>query len=722
MAKKIWLSIFMIFYLVSVIAQRDIRLDDIWTNFTFTTKSITGLNFMNDGEHFSKLEGNAIHTYRLATGEYTGIIMNGDQIKGQDNFMGSISDYNFNNTEEKILIKSETESIYRRSTKARFHVYDIQSKTVTSIFEEGKIMYATFSPDSKKVAFIYKNNLYYRDLSKGTITQVTFDGKENEIINGASDWVYEEEFGLSKAFEWSPDSKKIAFIRFDESEVREYIMTQYNNDLYPQYTSFKYPKVGEHNAKVKVVVYDLEKGKPTIANIEGNDFYIPRSDWITGKNQLLITQLNRDQNHLRLLLMNEKDGDTRLVLEEKSHSYIQLPNDIYFINNGKAFLRTSEKSGFIHIYLYNIKGEEVSDLTPGNYDVNQIYGFDEKHRKVYFQASPSSPIYQQVFSVDIESLQTIALSPADGYNNAQFNQTFDHYILEHSTFNSPPVYQIMNKQGELIRVLEDNQQVSSIQEIYQVSNQEFFSFKSSDELTLNGWMIKPNDFDEEVAYPLLMFVYGGPGSQEVLDKWKGNNYWWFQYLAHHGYVIACVDGRGTGGRGESFKKITYRQLGHYETIDQISAAKYLGKLPFIDQQRIGIFGWSYGGFISTNCLFKGNDVFHLGIAVAPVTHWKWYNTIYTERYMNNYTDNPSGYDNNSPIKYADRLEGHYLLVHGSSDDNVHFQHSAELIKALVKANKQFDSYVYPNRNHGIYGDNARLHLYTKMSNFIFENL
>ena len=707
---------------IGISTQKKITLNAIWTDYTFYTKAVPGFNFRNDGHHYTRLEENAINEYELITGELTNVILKGNDLKGMANFIGNISSYEFNNDETMLLIKSETESLYRRSSIARFHVYDLNRKTVSNINEKGKIMYATFSPDSKMVAFVHENNMFCKELKSGNITQITFDGKKNNVINGAADWVYEEEFGLSKVFFWSPDSKNIAFLRFNEEKVKEFTMMKYNDDLYPEQESFKYPKVGEENAIVTVKVYNILNGKTIEVDLDNStDYYIPRIKWTPDDHMLSITKLNRHQNHLEIFLTDVMKNEVTLMLEEKNKSYIDIDDNLTFVKDKSKFIWTSEKNGFNNIYFS--KGKEIPiNLTLGKHDVTAFYGIDTNYEWLYYQAAKNGPLHKQIYRVSLKSGEDQLLSLATGINSAQFSSTFDYVVINHSTINSPPSYKIYDSSKKLVREIETNQEISILQKDYQVQDVEFFDFTTSDNTLLNGYMIKPENIEEGKQYPVLMYQYGGPGSQMVTESWKGDRYWWFQLLAQNGYIVACVDGRGTGARGEAFKKITYMQLGHYETLDQIEAAKYLGSLDYIDEERIGIFGWSYGGFMSTNCLLKGNDVFKAAIAVAPVTSWKWYDSVYTERYMRTLAENEEGYINNSPVYYAHRLKGNYLLVHGLADDNVHFQHTAEMTKALIKANKQFDTYLYPNRNHGIYGDNARIHLYTKMTEFIYNKI
>ena len=561
------------------------------------------------------------------------------------------------------------------------------------------------------------------NLVNGEITQITPDGKFNSIINGSADWVYEEEFSIAKAFEWSPDGNKIAFLRFDESEVKEFTMTLYNRDLYPEYKTFKYPKVGEKNAIVSVHIFDIRTGKTTEVKTGSEpDMYFPRIKWTLDANKLCIFKMNRHQNELELLLADATSGKTSVMLKEMNKYYIDITDDMTFLEDGKCFIWTSEKDGFNHIYMYELDGKLKRQLTKGNFDVTRFYGVDEKRKTIYYQAAEESPLERQSYSISFKGKKKKKITPEIGTNRTQWSSNFDYFVNTHSTLNSPATYTVYENSGKEIRVIEDNAAMRTTQQNYSWNNFEFFNVPIEGGEKLNGWMLKPADFDPDKKYPVFMYVYGGPGSQTVTDSWGGFNNWWYQMLAQNGYIVVSVDNRGSGARGQEFKKMTYLELGKYETMDQISAAKYLGNQSYIDAERIGIFGWSYGGYMSSLCLFKGADVFKSAIAVAPVTNWKWYDTIYTERYMRTEKENESGYKDNSPVNFTDLMKGKYLLVHGVADDNVHFQNTAEMVNALIRSNKQFDTYFYPNRNHGIFGGTTRLHLYNKMTDFIYENL
>ncbi len=711
---------------ISLNAQQNnakISVEDIWEKYEFVPRSVPGFNFQNDGKHYTRLEENKIKQYDLTTGQFTNDIFDASSVSENSEFNGKMDDYTFSKDENKILIKTETESIYRRSTRANFYVWDKSNNTLTTVEKEGKQRYTSFSDDAKKVAFVRGNNMYYKNLINGEITQMTPDGEFNSIINGSADWVYEEEFSIAKAFEWSPDGNKIAFLRFDESEVKEFTMTLYNRDLYPEYETFKYPKVGEKNAVVSVHVFDIRSGKTTKVDT-GNepDMYFPRIKWTLDSNKLCVFKMNRHQNELELLLADATTGRTSVMLKEMNKYYIDITDDMTFLEDGKCFIWTSERDGFNHIYMYELDGKLKRQLTKGNFDVTSFYGVDEKRKTIYYQAAEESPMERQIYSLSFKGKKKKKITPAKGTNRTQWSSNFDYYVNTHSTLNSPATYTVYENSGKEVRVIEDNAGMKTTQQNYGWNNFEFFNVPIEGGEKLNGWMLKPADFDPNKKYPVFMYVYGGPGSQTVNDSWGGFNNWWYQMLAQNGYIVVSVDNRGTGARGQEFKKMTYLELGKYETMDQISAAKYLGGQAYVDAERIGIFGWSYGGYMSSLCLFKGADVFKSAIAVAPVTNWKWYDTIYTERYMRTEKENESGYKDNSPVNFTDLMKGKYLLVHGVADDNVHFQNTAEMVNALIRSNKQFDTYFYPNRNHGIYGGTTRLHLYNKMTDFIYENL
>jgi len=706
---------------VATFAQ-DITLEDIWKNGRFRGTGVWGLNSMADGEHYTKLDrtsgGFDIVKYRYDNGNKVGVIASATEIEAAG--ISDFSEYEFSSDEKKILFTTEDEPIYRHSVKAIFYLYDVAAKTAQKLSDE-KIMLATFSPTGDAIAYVKSNNMYVKNLSTGVETAITTDGEWNKIINGACDWVYEEEFGFDKAFQWSPDGKRIAYYRFDESKVKEFSMDMFEGNLYPSQYRFKYPKAGEANSTVEIWIYDVVKDAKVKAKTDRmKDFYVPRIRWTENPEVLCITVMNRHQNVLDLYKVNARSGELLPLLHEEAPAYMEVHDHLTFFKDG-SFLWTSEQSGYNHIYLYSKDGALIRQLTTGNYDVTNVYGLDAKNN-IYYQAAESSPINREIFSIDLNGKKKTKLSLGQGMLDADFSNGMKYFILTKNEANRAPRYELCNSTGKMLRVLEDNAKMQESLDKANLGKKEFFQFTTGKGEVLNGWMIKPANFDPTKKYPLLMYVYGGPGSQTVQNNYGGANELWYHMLAQKGYIVASVDNRGTGARGRDFRTITYQELGKFETNDQIEAAMYLGGLNYIDESRIGIWGWSYGGYMTSLCLTKGADYFKMGIAVAPVTNWRYYDSIYTERYMRLPQENASGYDNNSPINHVDKLRGKYLLVHGSADDNVHYQNTMEMINALVAANKQFDLFIYPDKNHGIYGGNTRLHLYQKMTDYILENL
>ena len=700
---------------------KKITIEDITTKSTFRSKSVHGLRSMNDGVYYTVSEGGRkIVRYSYKTGEVKDTLFSLNQM-GEPPF-DHFSAYSFSPDEKLILFETEHEQIYRRSYTAEYYIYDRDEVSFMKLSEKGKQRLATFSPDGLKVAFVRDNNLFYTDLFTGREHQVTTDGKFNHIINGTTDWVYEEEFSITKGFAWSPDSKKLAFYRFDESRVKQFNMTLFERKLYPENYAYKYPKAGEENSVVQIWVYDVSTGKKVLLDTgKETDQYIPRIKWTKDPGILAMVRLNRLQNHIEILLADVTTGRSSVIYSEKNKYYIEEINDNYpvFLDNGREFVIYSAKDGYRHFYLYDLNGNLIRQITKGPWDVDAFLGIDNKKRLLYYTSSEESPLRRSLYVIGLDGRGRKKLSQQAGSNRAVFSKGFKYYINYYSSASTPTVVTLHNTKGKLIRTLEDNRELREKVQEYGVKPKEFFTFTTADGTELNGWMIKPPDFDASKKYPVFFTVYGGPGSQTVRDSWS---YGWNQLLAQRGYIIVSVDNRGTGARGEAFKKITYGRLGKYETEDQIAAAKYVGSLSYVDAARIGIYGWSYGGFMAASCLFKGHDVFKMGISVAPVTSWRFYDSIYTERYMGLPQDNAKGYDDNSPINFCDLLEGKYLLIHGTGDDNVHFQNSVELMEALIQAKKQFEVQIYPDRNHGIYGGNTRVHLYTRMTNFILENL
>lgn len=707
--------------LFSAFSQK-ITLEDIWVTYKFYSGGIDDIVSMKDGDNYSMLvQGDSILRYSYRTGKKNGDIFSLSQVPESESKPKDINNYSFNNTEDKIMFSSDHEAVYRHSYKAFYYIWDLKLKKLYPL-SENRQQLALMSPDGKKAAYVIDNNIYIKDIEKNTETTVTSDGKINHIINGIPDWVYEEEFSFSRAFSWSPDGKYIAYLRFDESNVKEFCLQNYGT-LYPGEYRYKYPKAGEENSIVTLHCYDVSTGK-TVKVDTGNetDQYIPRVIWTGTPGVLSFVRMNRLQNKYELLLADAESGSSFVVFTEENKTYIEIGDDLSYTQDGKNFFRLSDQSGYTHIYMYDMHGNLVSGITEGNWDVDKFSGYSQTDKTVYYTSSETSPTERNLYSVNIETKAKKRLTPKDGVNSPDFSATFKYFINSHSSANSPPEYILYDNNGKYIRTIKDNSELSAKIKEAGFSEKEFFNFKTSDGIELNGWMIKPAGFDPTKKYPVLMSVYGGPGSQEVMNRWDYYQMW-HQLLASKGYIVVSVDNRGTGARGAEFRKCTYNNLGHLETIDQIEAAKYLGQQPYIDASRIGIWGWSYGGYLSLLCLEKGATVFRAAVAVAPVTNWRYYDTIYTERYNGLPQDNPAGYDENSPINFTKKIKGKLLLCHGTADDNVHFQNSLEIVSKLVESNKHFDSQFYPDSNHGIYkGRNTRYHLFSKMTDFITTNL
>lgn len=699
-----------------------LKLEDIWASRQFTSSGLGEVRSMKDGIHFTEMVSNAgiqyITKVEFKTGNTKDTIWSSASDKSQEKKM-EISNYQFSADETKLLLETESEPIYRHSTKSNNYVYDVAAKSTVAVSKNGKQQYASFSPEGKSVCFVRDNNLYLVNLSTNQETQITSDGKRNEIINGATDWVYEEEFSFDKGFQWSPDGKSIAYYRFDESAVKEFNLTYYGT-LYPKEEKYKYPKAGEINSTVEIYIYNIATGKAVKADVNKEaDQYIPRIKWTSDNSKLCVMRLNRLQNLLELYAVNSSTGKSELMFSESNKAYIEITDHLTFMKKSNEFIWTSTLDGFNHIYLYDLNGKLKQQITKGKWDVTDFYGYDEASGTYYFQAAMNSPMEKQVYAVSKGGTPRL-ISPSTGTSDAKFSANFKFYFITNSKIDQPHIVTLHIWSGKQVRVIKDNKKVSESMSGYNLSKTEFFNFTTSEGVSLNGWMIKPTDFNPSKKYPVFQYMYGGPNSQTVKNEWLGPNYFWFQMLAQNGYIIVSVDNRGTGARGEAFNKCIYKQLGKLETIDQIEVAKWMGKQTYVDASRIGAFGWSYGGYMTSLLMTKGADYFKAAIAVAPVTNWRYYDTIYTERYLQTPQMNATGYDENSPINFTDKLKGNYLLIHGTSDDNVHMQNSMEMVTSLVKEKKQFDSFYYPNKAHGISG--VRLHLYQKMTNFILEKL
>ncbi|MCL9809319.1 S9 family peptidase [Flavobacterium luminosum] len=723
MKNKFFAVMFFVIASISAFGQQQLTLEEIWGG-AFRAKGMEELNAMKNTNQYTvlnfdrKTNSAQIDLYDFATLNKVATLLDSKNFPA----LQGIDSYTFSKDEKKILIANNSDQIFRHSFVADYFIYDTTSKSLTKLADY-KVQEPTFSPDGSKIAYAYQNNMYVYDLTSKVHTPITSDGKKNAIINGVTDWVYEEEFSFVRAYDWNVGSDKIAFIRFDETEVPEFSMDMYNQGLYPTQNVFKYPKAGEKNALVSLHIYDIKSGKSQKINLTSyNDFYIARIKWTNDANTLSAQVLNRHQNNLDLLFVDANSGTTKIVLNEKDKAYVDVTDNLTFLKDN-SFIWTSEKDGFNHIYHYDKTGKLKNQITKGAWEVTNYYGFDDKNGIVYYQSVENGSINRDVYSIKLDGSGKKRLTLQTGTNNATFSPNFQYFINSYSSAKNATKYTLNNsKTGKEIKVIVSNEELEAKLQKYNLPSKEFFELTTEKGHKLNAWMIKPKDFDPSKKYPVFMYQYSGPGSQQVDNAWNGTDDYWFMMLAQQGYIVACVDGRGTGYKGAEFKKCTYKELGKYEVIDQIDAAKVFGTYSYVDKSRIGIFGWSYGGFMASNCIFQGADVFKTAIAVAPVTSWRYYDSIYTERYMQTPQENAGGYDNNSPINHVSKLKGNFLLIHGTADDNVHVQNTMKMVEALVQANKQFDWAIYPDKNHGIYGGKTRLQLYTKMTNFIKEKL
>ena len=717
---------------LSTSAQKPLTNEAIWYSNTFSSDRMQGLLSMKDGLHYTALDedggGIAVNIYEYKTGKRTGtVLQSSDLVPSGGTTPLELEDYEFSGDERKLMVRTATEPLYRHSYFAYNYVYDRAGKWLKPLADtaKSKQRVATFSPDGTHAAFMRNNNLYTVDLATMKETAITTDGEWNKVINGAPDWVYEEEFEFTQGYAWSPDGQKILYLRSDEGAVREFDMALYKDQLYPSEYRFKYPKAGEANSLVSLHVFDLSSKATTTIPLgtSNTDIYLPRFGF-TNANTVWFMRMNRLQNEKLIYTCNATTANAaslKLIYKESSPTYIEVTDDLHFLQDG-SFVLTNEQDGWNHIVWNSVDGQVQRVLTPGNYDVLEVQGVDEKAKRVFFTASKLDPTQQEVWSVGLNGKGLKQLSPAGGVNNADFSTGFKYFINTRSTANDPGTTTLHDGHGKLVKTLKDNSRLRTTLKEYGLQPKEFITVATSGGQVLNAWMIKPPGFDANKKHPVFMTQYSGPNSNSVLDQWGGRDFLWHQLLAQQGYIVVCADGRGTGHRGRDFRHVTYGQLGKFETEDQIATAQWLAALPYVDGSRIGIQGWSYGGYMSSLCITKGADTFKAAIAVAPVTNWRYYDSIYTERYMGLPQDNAQGYDDNSPINHVKKIKGNYLLVHGLADDNVHFQNSAEMTLALVKANKQFTEMMYPDKNHGIYGGTTRLHLFTLMTDFLLEKL
>ena len=673
-----------------------------------------------DGEHYTMMSADrkAILKYAYKTGKVTDTLFYTNKVR--ETKLERIEGYLINNTGYRILVWTDVESIYRRSWKANVYDYDVRRNFLKPLSNtEGKMMIPTFSPDGRMCAYVKDNDIWLKKFDYDSESQVTKDGEAGKILNGITDWVYEEEFDVTNLMSWSVDNKFLAFVKSDETKVPEYSFQRFDGTLYPGFYSYKYPKAGENNSTVSVHAYDVDtKDIKKMAVPLDADGYIPFIRFTENPDQLAVMTLNRHQNQFNMYYANPKSTVARLILRDDNKYYINYSwiSDVFFTKDN--FVYVSEKDGFAHAYLYTINGVLERQLTSGKWDVTALYGYSQETKTVYYQSAEESPLRRSVYKIDAKGVKT-KLSTREGTNSAAFSRNFQYYVNNFSNTTTPAFISLHDEKGKQLYVLNDNSNLQNQLQTLRYSQKEFFTFTNSQGNTLNGWMLKPVNFDANRKYPVLMIQYSGPGSQEVTDRF---GFGWEIFLASQSYIVAAVDGRGTGARGEEFQKCTYLNLGIYESDDQIAGAQYLGSLPFVDKNRIAIWGWSYGGYNVLMAMSRGNGIFKAGIAIAPVTDWRFYDSVYTERFMRTPKENENGYNISSPLKLANNLQGRLLLVHGTADDNVHFQNTAYYIKALEDAGKQFDTQIYPDKNHSILGTNTRLHLYNRFIDFLSKNL
>lgn len=731
--KSLFALLTLLFLSLGIQAQK-VTLQDVAQG-TYRAQNIYGLKPMLDGEHYTQISSDhkRIVKYSFKTGKEVEAIF--DVTKARDCNFKTFDDYILSPDEKLILIQTETKPIYRHSFTAVYYIYNVKNNTLEPLSNNGPQQVPLFSPDGNQIAFVRNNNIFLVKLLFGNSeSQVTKDGEYNKVLNGIPDWVYEEEFSFNRAFDFSADSKMIAYIRFDESQVPMFSFPWYKGmapakedyTTYPGKYEYKYPKAGETNSTVTVHTYDIKSHVTRQMDLPlDKDGYIPRIKFTSDPEKLAIMTLNRHQNRFDLYLANPRSATCKVAIRDEAEQYIkeQEYGSIAFYPNHIVLM--SERDGYNHLYLYTIAGNLVRQITKGNFEVTDFLGYDEANSTTYYASNEGSPLRTAIYKIDSKGKKT-KLSTKEGTNNALFSKNFAYFINTYSSKDTPTEITLNDSKGRELVTLLDNKQLKSQLTHLNMPTKEFFTFKTSQGVELNGWMMKPANFDPNKKYPVIMHQYSGPGSQQVLDKWGigsfGDGGMFEAYMCDKGYIMVCVDGRGTGGRGAAFEKCTYLFLGVKESEDQVETARYLGTLPYVDGSRIGIWGWSFGGYNTLMSMSDGSGAFKAGVAIAAPSDWRFYDTVYTERFMRTPKENGDGYNAGSAISRASKLQGKLLLIHGTADDNVHYQNAAEYSEALVQANKQFDMQVYTNRNHSIFGGNTRNHLMNRVANFFLENL
>ena len=733
MNKLFVMCIMMLLATSNVSADNKITLKDV-TGKTFTPKYITGVDPIKGTDRYASIsnDGRQIIEYAFKTGNQTRVLFDIANTHGES--IKQLDGYTLSPDGKRMLIQTNTHKIYRRSFTADYYIYTIQSRKLEKLSTGGPQQIPTWSPDGNQIAFVRDNNIFLvKLLYDNAESQITKDGKFNEIINGVPDWVYEEEFSTNRSLCFTADSRMLCWIKYDERKVKEYSLqlfmgshpTMKANEVYPGTYTYKYPKAGEDNSIVSVWSYEIQTHKTNRLQVplEG-DGYIPRIKSTNDANRIIVFTMNRHQDVLNLYAVNPRTTLSQLLIKEQGDKYVKEEAMEGIAIGQNSILLPSDRDGYMHLYLYNMNGSLIRKIGDGNYDITSIYGYDETTGDVYYQAASINPHDRQVF-VSHKTGKTERLTDTNGWNKAIFSGDYKYFLNTWSNYNTPYVFTIRDNKGKVLSTPVDNKELKEKVKTYGFNGRETFSFTTSEGVKLDGWMVKPKDFDTNKKYPVILFQYSGPGSQQVIDAWNagsmGNGGAFDYYLAQQGFIVVCVDGRGTGGRGAAFEKCTYLRIGELESRDQIETALWLGKQSYIDKERIGIWGWSFGGFNTLMSMSEGRPVFKAGVAVAPPTNWRYYDTIYTERYMRTPKENGSGYATN-PIQRANALHGALLICHGMADDNVQPQNTMEYTEALIQADKDFKENIYTNRNHGIYGGNTRTHLLRQISNWFIEHL
>lgn len=705
---------------INLLAQ-NYTLEEI-VNGKFRPRGINPMESSADGLHYYQINDarTAVVKFDYATGNAVDTLF--DTHKARECTFDTFQGFLVSPDENRILLYHEREQIYRHSFKATYYYHDVRRNLVRKLSEQtSKQMIPTFSPDGKMVAYVIDNNIWLTKFDFNTESQITKDGEANKIINGATDWVYEEEFATTRLMTFSPDNKLLAFVRTDESEVPQYAFQTFEKKLYPGFYTYKYPKPGEKNASVECHVFDIYAKTTRKMNVPLDaDGYIPRIEFTKSPEQLAVMTLNRDQNRFDMYFAHPRSTEAKLILRDENKYYIdsEFLKSIYFLPN--QFTYISEKDGYSHIYIYGTSGTLQKQLTVGKFDVTEILAVNPRTKNVFYLAADKSPLQRNIYKITFDRPKPVLLSNEKGYNSASFSQNGNYYVQYFSNAGTPTLITLHDASGKQLRVLQENH--SLVERVAKAGfpKKEFITLPAADGVTmLNGWLMKPSGFDPSKKYPIILTQYSGPNSQQVLDRFGVD---WNEALSKEGYIVACVDGRGTGARGEAFRKMTYRNIGIIESDDQVAAAHYFATLPYIDQNRIGIWGWSFGGYNVLMSMSRGDGIFKTGVAIAAVSDWRFYDSIYTERFMRTPQQNTSGYDAGSAIQLAKKLQGNLLLIHGTADDNVHFQHAMEYTRALIAADKQFEMFIFPDKNHFIYGGNTRLYLYRKIIDFYKRNL